>query len=130
MKEHSRFSGKLLSKTHPTITVKMDLIEYEENSIFYVFSPALDLIGYGKTQQEARDSWQTVLEEYFSYTMNKKTLVRDLETRGWVVKRNKKQFTPPTFSWMLQNNEQLTEVYNKHDFKKVTEPISMPYAYA
>jgi predicted RNase H-like HicB family nuclease len=130
MKERSHFRGKFINKSTQSVEVRMDLIEYEENNIYFVYSPALDLIGYGTTQQEARESWQTVLEEYFTYTLNKKTLVKDLESRGWTVKHNKKQFTPPTFSWMVLNNQQLKEVYDNHNFKKVSEPISMPFANA
>jgi predicted RNase H-like HicB family nuclease len=130
MKERSRFLGSLFNKTHNSnIEVKVDLIEYEESGIYYVYCPAFDLVGYGKTPHEARESWEAVLEQYFSYTLNKKTLIKDLESRGWVV-RKKKQFTAPSLSWMLQNNDQLTDIYDNHNFKKVTKPISVPLAYA
>jgi hypothetical protein len=130
MKERSRFLGRLFNKTHNSnIEVKVDLIEYEEDGIYYVYSPAFDLIGYGTNAIEARQSWETVLEEYFNYTLNKKSLIKDLEQRGWVIRR-KKQFKAPTFTWMLQNNEQLSDIYNNHNFHKITQPISVPLAYA
>jgi predicted RNase H-like HicB family nuclease len=130
MKSRSHFLGKIFNKQHnKNIEVKVDLIEYEEDGIYYVYSPAFDLIGYGTTAQEARNSWEVVLEEYFSYTLNKHTLVKDLETRGWKIK-NRTKFTTPTLSWMLQNNDQLTDIYNNHNFKKVTQPITVPCALA
>jgi len=52
-------------------------------------------------------------------------LIRDLEERGWSI-RKKKDYIAPTFSWMLKNNEQLSEVYNNHDFHKTTRPITVP----
>lgn len=126
MKSKSRFLGKLISKKHhKNVEVNVDLIEYSENEIYYVYSPALDLVGYGKNHTEARTSWETVLEEYVSYTMNKNTLTKDLESRGWIVKRNK-IVTPPSFTWMLENNSELTNVYNKHDFSKRRQPVSLP----
>lgn len=130
MKERSRFLGKIFNEEHNSnIEVKVDLIEYEENSIYYVYSPAFDLVGYGKTAVEARESWQIVLEEYFSYTLNKKTLIKDLESRGWKIKK-KKEFTSPSFTWMLQNNDQLSDIYNNHNFQKITKPVLVPLALA
>ncbi|MDQ3683468.1 MAG: hypothetical protein M3352_10425 [Bacteroidota bacterium] len=130
MKERSRFSGKIFNEEHNSnIEVKVDLIEYEEAGIYYVYSPAFDLVGYGKTAIEARESWQTVLEEYFSYTLNKKTLVKDLESRGWTIKK-KKKFTSPSLTWMLQNNDQLLDIYNNHNFQKITKPVLVPLALA
>ncbi len=39
------------------------LSDYRVNYVAY--SPALDLSGYGKTEEEARDSFNIVLKEYF-----------------------------------------------------------------
>lgn len=125
MKNKGRFLGNLLSKKNSKqIEVNVDLIEYLEDDIFFVFSPALDLIGYGKTHSEARQSWETVLEEYVSYTMNKNTLVKDLESRGWSVKGNRVE--SPSLTWMLKNNADLSNVYNKYDFSKRRHPVSLP----
>jgi hypothetical protein len=129
MKKNSTFIGKLLNKGNSqdvTVKVNLDMIEYLEEGIFYSYSPALDLVGYGHSESEARQSWELVLEEYLKYTLNKNTLIKDLESRGWRVARNKKTFTPPTFSWMLQNNSDLTSVYDKHDFHKTSRPVSIP----
>ena len=54
------------------IEVKVDLVEFEDDDIHYVYSPALELIGYGNTHEEAKESWNTVLEEYFQYGIEKK----------------------------------------------------------
>lgn len=130
MRQKSGFFGKFLNREHGNIEVNVDVLEYEEDGMHYVYCPPLDLIGYGTTNQEARDSWEVVLEEYFKYTLNKRTLIKDLENRGWCVRRKNKQFKPPTFSWMLQHNDQLNDVYNNHNFHKTTRPISMPLQHA
>lgn len=119
MKEKNAFSGDL-------VEVKVDLIEFEEDNICYVYSPAFELIGYGHTDEEAKESWKIVLEEYFQYARDKKTLLKDLEDHGWNIKQNNIELTPPTFSWMLEHNDQLSEVYNNHNFKKITSPIQFP----
>jgi len=127
MKRHIRFLGNLFNKkNHQNTNVGVDLIEYSDKGIYYVYSPALDLIGYGKTEKESRDSWEVVLQEYLSYTINKNTLIRDLESRGWKVKRNGLEFMPPTFSWMLENIEELGTVYNTHDFRKRSQSVALP----
>lgn len=117
MKERSSFKN---------VEVQVDLIEFDEEGIHYVYSPAFDLIGYGKTGEEARGSWQLILEEYFCYALNKNTLIEDLQNHGWALEKKKNYFTPPTLGWMLQNNEQMAEVYNKHNFTKTTQPIAVP----
>jgi len=47
----------------------------------------LDLSGYGDSEDEAHNSFQTVLTEYLRYTVNKKTLGIDLESHGWSIKK-------------------------------------------
>ena len=123
----SKFLGKFLTK-NKSVEVKVDLIEYEEDNIHYVYSPALDLVGYGESPVTARESWQVVLAEYFKYALNKNTLEEDLRSRGWVTQ--KKNYKPPTFDWLLRNNSDLSDVFNKHDFQKVSRPISVPLACA
>jgi GTP-binding protein EngB required for normal cell division len=127
MSKHSHFFGSLTnSLQRKRIEAHIDIIEYENEGICYAYSPALDLIGYGYSQEEARQSWETVLEEYFTYTLNKNTLMEDLQKMGWNIKKDKEHFTPPSFSWLLQNNHELTEVYDKYNFKKTSRPIQIP----
>jgi hypothetical protein len=109
---------------HKTIEVNIDIVEYEEENIHYVYSPALDLIGYGQSQEAARGSWELVLDEYFKYTLDKNTLIKDLQGRGWHIIKD--IYTPPDFSWLLNNNYDLIEVYNKYDFQKTSRHITVP----
>lgn len=119
MKEKNILSGGL-------VEVKVDLIEFEEDNIYYVYSPAFELIGYGNTNEEAKESWKIILEEYLQYALDKKTLIKDLENHGWNIKENNAEFIPPTFTWMLEHNDQLSEVYNNYNFKKIISPIHFP----
>lgn len=129
--KRSRFFGKLHNSVQKkNVEVNVDIIEYEEEGIFYSYSPALDLIGYGETPIEARKSWETVLEEYINYTINKNTLTKDLQSRGWVVRKGNRQYRPPSFSWLLQNNRDLAIMFDKHNFQKTSRQVSMPIAYA
>lgn len=87
MKEKNIFSGGL-------VEVKVDLIEFEDDNICYVYSPAFELIGYGNTNEEAKESWKIILEEYLQYALDKKTLIKDLENHGWNIKENNAKFIP------------------------------------
>lgn len=130
LKQNKSFSGKLVNKNgDKSITLRIDILEYGEDGIFYVYCPALELIGYGKSVEEARNSWETVLEEYVSYTVNKNTLAEDLKRHGWITKMNskkKKEFIPPTFTWIVQNNQQAKDVYNEYEFSKRTTSVNLP----
>lgn len=129
-KQSKSFFGKLLNRnSDSSVTLQVDILEYEEDGIHYVYCPALDLIGYGGSAAESRSSWKTVLEEYVNYTVNKNTLAADLQKHGWIIKINskkKKEFLPPTFTWIVQNNQQAKEVYNEHEFSKRTASVNVP----
>jgi len=130
MKKTSNFLGQFFTKTSASkVNINVPIIEYQEDEMFYAYCPPLDLIGYGLTETEARESWETILCEYLQYGLNKKTLFKDLESRGWKI-RKKHTVQPPAFSWMLQNYDELGEIYNNHNFKKSEQSVTMPLAYA
>lgn len=122
---NTRFKGRITKGTK-TVNVNLDIIEYQEDGTYIAFSPALDLTGYGSTLKEARESWETVLEEFFRYTLNKKTLHQDLVKRGWKVRNKKTNFTPPTFSWIVQNHKEVKDIYDNHAFRKRSTNVQMP----
>jgi hypothetical protein len=105
------------------INIEVEVIEYQDKNLFYAYTPSLSLVGYGNTVEEARKSWEVVLEEYFRYTTNKQTLVQDLENHGWQVSKN--NVNPPSIAWLLQNNQQVSEVYDNHNFYKNSRPVKM-----
>jgi hypothetical protein len=75
--------GRIFNKGNAKmVEIEIDLIEFQENGLYYAYTPALDLIGYGHTKHEAHKSWEIVLGEYFKYTMNKSTFIADLENHG------------------------------------------------
>jgi len=108
------------------IRINLDIIEYQKEGTHVAFSPALDLVGYGTTIKEARESWQTVLEEYIRYTLNKKTLHQNLIQRGWKMQKKNSKFTPPTFSWIVQNNKEVKNIYHNHAFRKRSTNVVIP----
>src|SRR5690606_12685103 len=87
------------------VELEVSIFLWEEDFIFYVYAPALDLTGYGLSREEARQSFETVLEEFLVYTHNKKTIFKELENLGWAVNKKKKRVISPDFEDMLAENE-------------------------
>ncbi len=95
------------------IKVTLGLLNWTEDNIYFYYSPALDLTGYGKTESEAMDSFTTVLEEFVEYTDNKKTIYSELEKLGWTTNKKKKRALPPTDEQLLEDNEIYKELASR-----------------
>lgn len=52
------------------INSELAIFLFKEDDNYIAYSPALDLSGYGKTEEEARNSFNIVLKEYFDYCIN------------------------------------------------------------
>jgi hypothetical protein len=108
-----------------SVNVKLSLIEFEEDGLFFVYSPALDLTGYGKTHEEARDSYNVAMEEFIKYTTNKKTTAEVLANLGWNVSK-KKRISAPSLSELLQSRVYLEEIFTEKQFRKTDEEVNIP----
>lgn len=108
-----------------TITCNLPLIVFKEENSFITYCPALDLSGYGSSEIEANNSFEVTLSEYFRYTVNKQTLVEDLEKMGWTIKK-KKHAIPPSMCELLENNEDFNRIFNTYDFQKRSATINIP----
>ena len=111
-------------KTH--IRLNLDIIIFIEGKNTLVYCPPLDLTGYGSTELEARQSFETVISEYFRYTLNKNTLKTDLLKLGWKISSKSKPMEPPTLQKMLRENDNFSRIFNSYDFKKTNTPVEIP----
>ncbi len=58
-----------------TIKLSLPLNHFQdENQVHFVHSPDLDVTGYGNTFEEARRSFDLVLNDFIDYTQKKGTL--------------------------------------------------------
>ena len=114
-----------ISSRNSTINAELTLISFEEDNVFFVYCPALDLTGYGNNENDARDSFSQTLRMYINYTTNKKTLLKDLELHGWCVK-NRRRLKSPNFDFLLKHNKQFKSIVNKRDFSKYKQEIQLP----
>ncbi len=120
------FSGNW-SNGQQEITMRMSVIQFEEDNNHIYYCPALDLSGYGATEEEAKESFEVSLKEFFAYSTNKNTLRLFLKKMGWQLRRSKrKPMVPPNMIDLLQNNDNFSRIFNTHDFHKTETSINIP----
>jgi len=76
--------------------VKIQIQLMKEGDTVIVYSPALDLSGYGKTAEEAKKDFDAALKIFIEEATAHGTLEKALEELGWkkVVIHNKPQWQP------------------------------------
>ena len=106
--------------------MKLNLIFFKDDEAFYSYCPALDLLGYGETENEAQKSFNVVLGEYIRYTTENQTLMDDLKSLGWKITGTDKKLIPPKISECLDENNEFSNIFNNYDFVKRSIPVEMP----
>jgi hypothetical protein len=124
--ETYNFAANVLGN-YTKIFVNLTLISFKEDEIFIIYSPALELYGYGETISEAKNSFNTCLEEFIDYTLAKKTFESELKRLGWKIKGTHKnrKYKVPDFSDFLKNNQRLIDILNEKEVQTYKEDIPM-----
>jgi hypothetical protein len=65
------------------IKTTLSLLSFNEDDAHIIYSPALDLAGYGTSEEEAKESFQVVLEEFIGHCLKNKTFLIELKRLGW-----------------------------------------------
>jgi hypothetical protein len=112
-----------------TVQINVAVVFFEEDGTRFAYIPSLDLIGYGKTDDEAEKSLSIVLDEFLRYTLNKDTFYLELQRLGWKVRSKKKPIVPPQMSDLINTNEQLRDIINHKQHSTSNYQINVP-AYA
>jgi hypothetical protein len=105
------------------IDVELPLFLFKDEKSHVVYSPTLDLSGYGDTEEEAKKSFQIVMEEFIKYAIEKGTLEDALKKLGWTI--IKKKYIPPDFALILQN-EHVIRILKEKDVYKHSTHVSVP----
>lgn len=109
-------------------SVKMNLpvMLFEEEGTQIAYIPVLDLSGYGQSEKEALDSLSIVIAEYLTYTIRKKTLIDDLRSHGWIIKKKTKPYIAPEITDLINKNEFLHDIVNHKPYKMARVPVNIP----
>jgi hypothetical protein len=110
------------------VKVNLSLILFAEDDNQIIYCPALEVSGYGKSEPEARESFETSLDQFLEYTLHKKTLSSELEKLGWRLHGKHKKASPPSMQQLLENNDNFNRIFNDHSFRKVDEQFEIPVA--
>lgn len=111
-------------------TVRLILFHFiDENDIHFVYSPFLDLSGYGQSEREAKASFKIAFSDFISYTMNKKTLAKVLKELGWKVKgslKSPKKISMPDMATSIKNKKYISELFNKYPIQTYHQEVAIP----
>ncbi len=123
------FKGKYRDKT-ATVKVRLLLVHFQdENKVHFVYSPHLDLTGYGNDVTQAKDSFEIVLEDFVDYTIKKKTLAKVLTGLGWELKgseKRPKKIIAPSITSVINDNKYVSEIFDKYPVNTYHKEIGLP----
>lgn len=116
-----------------TINTTLSVFLFEENALYFCYCAPLDLYGYGKTKEQAKQSFEISLAEFLRYTANKGTLTKELKRLGWKILRLKKKspkYEAPNFMDLVNKNEDLNRIMTEIPLvQKYNQTVQLP-AYA
>ena len=123
------FEGKYQNKS-TSVKVKLLLVHFkDENNIHFIYSPHLDLTGYGVDLGEARKSFEIVFEDFVDYTIKKKTLGKVLTNLGWELKgtaRHPKKVVAPSITSVISDNKYISEIFDKYPVNTYHQEVGLP----
>ncbi len=111
---------------HNHINFSLSVLFWKDGDQHFLFSPALDMTGYGRTVEEAKRSFNVQLDEFTAYTANKNTLLKELERLGWTVNKKKRRAKAPEYQEMLMDNEGLRDLSSRADVKHDLAQVALP----
>lgn len=100
----------------------------DEKNIHFVYSPGLDLTGYGNNEEEAKNSFKIAFDDFINYTLSKKTLGKVLKDLGWKIKgslKNPKKITAPTIGDSIKNQDYISELFDKYSIQSFHQEVSV-----
>jgi len=119
--------------TSGIVKVMLILFHFEdENNIHFVYSPHLDLTGYGNNLGEAKKSFEIVFEDFVDYTLKKKSLGKVLSHLGWELKgtlKKPKKIIAPSITSVIKENDYVSEIFDKYPVNTYHQEVGIP-AYA
>ncbi len=112
------------------VKVNLLLVHFQdEEKIHFIYSPHLDLTGYGHSLNEAKKSFGIVFEDFIDYTFKKKTLGKLLIKLGWELKgsvKKPKKILAPSITSVISNNDFVSDIFDKYPVNTYHEEVEIP----
>ena len=123
------FEGGYKNKSG-NVLVRLLLFHFEdENKVHFIYSPHMDLSGYGNDIVEAKKSFEIVFEDFVDYTLKKKTLGKVLSDLGWDLKgstKKPKKVLAPSITSVIKENEYVSEIFDKYSVNTYHQEVGLP----
>ncbi len=123
------FQGDFKNKVGE-VKVKLLLVNFkDENNIHFIYSPHLDLTGYGQSLDEAKKSFEIVFEDLIDYTLKKKSLGKVLSKLGWQLKgtiKKPKKVLAPSITSVINKNDYVSEIFDKYPVSTYHQEVGIP----
>ncbi len=117
------YPNKIVNR-NGNLSVTLDVYVFMDGDSYIAYSPALDLSGYGDSEDAAKESFSIVMDEYIAYGVSRRTLVKDLRAHGWRVKSLKqRKMSAPSFDTLLRSNNTFKDILENKEYRKVAEPF-------
>ena len=106
------------------------LFSFQDADNYIVYSPQLDISGYGKTQKEALSSFDYCLAGFLDFSVKNETLFDELTCLGWKLKKgtnnNLKQIKAPSWSELIKKNPSLEVLLSTHNINTQQKEVEIP----
>ena len=115
------------------IKAKILLFHFADNQkVHFIYSPQLDITGYGYSQEEAKQSFQVAFEDFIDYTIKKGTLGSVLNKLGWKqqkgsLKKPLKSFVP-SITTVIANKKYVADIFDKYPLNSYHQEVELPIA--
>lgn len=106
--------------------VDLTILLFLEDNVHIAYCPALDLSGYGKTEEEADESFKTCLGEFFTFITDKKTLTDILKDMGWIIERTNNSMIPPSWEDLKVGNDNVKFILSNYSYKILDKSVKIP----
>lgn len=125
----SRFKADLTDGRN-IVNVEITIVDFvDENGINFIYSPHLDLAGYGNSTEEAKQSFEIALEEFISYIVAKKTVIKVFKDLGWSFRAKSKipkKLNAPSLSTLMKDNEYVSDIFDKYSVHTSKRNLELP----
>ena len=112
------------------VRVKLLLVHFvDENNIHFIYSPHLDLTGYGNNLDDAKKSFEIVFEDFVDYTLKKQTIGKVLTNLGWNLKgsvKKPKKVIAPSITSVIRENDYISEIFDKYSTETYHKEVDIP----
>ena len=107
------------SNEKANVHFNMGLFQFQEDGIVIVYSPSMDISGYGKNEAEAKTSFQETMSTFLDYALKKNILLAEFKRLGWNITKadlKKNRVKVPPLADLIQKNDYLAEILNEPAF--------------